>query len=345
MKIIKKVSLAIAAIAILGACSQTIKDTKPIAKADDFGRIDSAVDEYFKQLRLTGSTNELHCVMVLKDGKKLAEFYDTGYGPDFLNICWSMSKTFTATALGFAIQDSLVDVHDKLVDFLPADKLPEVISDTLRTLDLHDLLRMSSGLHDDIAGIGCMLTQHPTKDILSKGFKFWPGDHYEYCSFNTYLLSVVISTITGKSLSAYLDEKLFGPLGIRNYHWDKCPEGYEMGGWGLYLTAESLAKMGQFFLQDGEWEGKQLLSKEWMQEMHKVHIWQNGDAVNEPEHNAGYCYQMWACSKYGCYRLDGAHGQWVIICPEKNAVIVITQSCNKTRRQIQYVWPTIYDAI
>ncbi len=341
----KKYLLFIAATLILGSCCNTSKDTKHLSRAEDFGRIDNAVDAYFKSLRMTGSTNELHSVMVLKDSKILAEHYDIGYGPDVLNICWSMSKTFTAAALGFAIQDSLVSVHDRLVDLLPSDKLPANISDTLRALDLHDLLRMSSGLHDDIDGIGCLKTEHPTLEGLSRGFTFWPGDHYKYCSFNTYLIGVVVCTVTGKSLSEYLDEKLFGPLGIHNYHWDKCAEGYEMGGWGLYLTTESLAKMGQFLLQDGMWEGKQLLSKEWVRQMHAIHIYQDGDTVNEPDHNAGYGYQMWACSRYGCYRLDGAHGQWVIICPEKNAVIVITQICNKTRKQIQDVWPTIYDAI
>lgn len=320
------------------------KDRQHLAKSNDFGRIDGAITEYFQKLRLMGGTNELHSVMVLKDGKKIAEKYDTGYGPDYLNICWSASKTFTATALGFAVQDGLVDVHDKLVDILPKEMLPDVVSDTLRALDLYNLLRMSSGLHDDIGGIGCLSTKHPTKQNLSRGFKFYPGEKYNYCSFNTYLISVVVTTVTGKTVSDYLKEKLFKPLGIRNYHWDKCAEGYDTGGWGLYLTTEGLAKMGQFFLQDGMWNGKQLLNKEWIQQARSAQIYQSENPTKELDHNSGYGYQMWVCT-HNAYRLDGAHGQWVIICPDKNAVIVITQYCNKTRKAIGDVWPTIYDAL
>jgi len=340
----KRIHTIILAALLFGACCNTpVKDT-PIQKAEDFGRLDSAITEYFQDLRMSKSTDELHSVIVLKDGKMLAEYYDTGYGPDFLNICWSASKTFTATALGFAVQDGLVSVHDKLVDILPEDKLPDTISDTLKTLDLYNLLRMSSGLIDDIDGIGSLRTQHPCKEGLSKGFTFMPGDHYQYCSLNTYLISVVVTTVTGKTVSEYLEEKLFQPLGIKNYHWDKCNEGYDMGGWGLYITTRSLAKMGQFFLQDGCWNGKQLLDKDWIDQMRTAQIYQNGDTINEPDHNQGYGYQMWLCT-HGCYRLDGAHGQWIIICPEKNAVIAITQMCSKTRKMIQDIWPTIYDAI
>lgn len=319
-------------------------DIKHIARASDFGRIDSSIPEYLKALRASSGTNELHSVMVLKDGKKLAEYYDTGYGPDFLNICWSASKTFTATALGFAVQDGLVSLSDKLVDIIPESMLPDTVSDTLRELDVYNLLRMSSGLHDDIGGIGSHATLHPTKENLAKGFYFKPGEQYKYCSFNTYLLSVIVQTVTGMPVSEYLDGKLFKPLGIRNYHWDKCAEGYDTGGWGLYLTTESLAKMGQFFLQDGMWEGRQLLDKEWMKAAHTPQIMQSpGDEVLT-DHTSGYGYQMWVCT-HNAYRLDGARGQWVFVCPDKNAVIVITQVCMKTRDVIGQVWPTIYDAI
>lgn len=343
MKRILNVFIAVCLALAVCSCNGK-KDVGHFAKSDDFGRIDYTIPEYLKALRASGGTNELHSVMVLKDGKKLAEYYDTGYGPDFLNICWSASKTFTATALGFAVQDRLVSIDDRLVDILPDSMLPEAVSDTLKELNLYNLLRMSSGLHDDIGGIGSLATLHPTKENLSKGFYFTPGEKYRYCSFNTYLLSVVVQTVTGMSVSEYLDGKLFKPLGIRNYHWDKCAEGYDTGGWGLYLTTESLAKMGQFFLQDGMWDGRQLLNKEWIQEARKAQIYQNPDAIGADDHNSGYGYQMWVCT-HNAYRLDGARGQWVIVSPDKNAVIVITQVCLKTHDVIGKVWTTIYDAI
>lgn len=337
-------ALAVCAALVFAACNSE-KDTQHFAKAEDFGRIDSAPLDYLQAIRSFAGTNELHSLMVLKDGKKLLEYYDVAYGPDFLNICWSASKTFTATALGFAVQDGLVKVEDKLVDILPAEMLPEAVSDTLRALNLYDLLRMASGLYDNIGNIGSGLEKHPTKTGLSKGFQFFPGEKYKYCSFNTYLLSVVVQTVTGKTVEDYLKEKLFEPLGIRQYYWDKCAEGYNTGGWGLYMTTEGLAKMGQFFLQDGVWNGKQLLNKEWLDEARKAQIYQEGVLPENPnDKNIGYGYQMWVCT-HDAYRLDGARGQWVIVCPNKNAVIVITETVLNTSKAIECVWPTIYDKI
>lgn len=116
-----------------------------------------------------------------------------------------------------------------------------------------------------------------------------------------------------------------------------------MGGWGLYITTEALAKMGQFFLQKGEWKGKQLLNKEWMEQAMTAQIYQNGEAVPDDDHANGYGYQMWI-GTHNSARFDGAHGQWVIVCPDKNAVIVITQHTN-ARKMIGNVWTRLYDAI
>ena len=117
-----------------------------------------------------------------------------------------------------------------------------------------------------------------------------------------------------------------------------------MGGWGLYITTESLAKMGQFFLQKGEWNGVQLLNKEWIEAAMSAQIYQEGEPVDGNDSALGYGYQMWCC-QHGAARLDGAHGQWSIICPEKNAVIVITQNSNNARTSIKSVWTRIYDKI
>ena len=340
-------TLLLAAVTIVTAvcCKGPENDNGYFQKADNFGALDEGVQLYLQDLRNQGGTNELNSVMVIKDGKLLEEHYDCCYGPDFLNVCWSASKTFTATAVGFAVQDGLLSVEDKLVKFLDPGQLPETVSDTLASLSVYDLLRMASGLKiDPIGPTGSGELKTPTRTTLEAGFKFAPGERYAYNSHNTYLLSVIVTKVTGKLVQDYLQEKLFTPLGIKDYHWDISAEGYNMGGWGLYISTESLAKMGQFFLQKGEWEGVQLLNKEWMEAAMSPQIYQNGEPEDGNDHALGYGYQMW-CGQHGSARLDGAHGQWSIICPEKNAVIVITQNSNNARKSIKSVWTRIYDLI
>jgi len=333
-----------AALTLSACCNKGITDTRHLKKAANYGALDEAVQLYFQDLRDCGSTGELNSIMILKDGEIIEEYYDNCYGPDFRNICWSASKTFTSTAVGFAVQDGLFTIEDKVVDLLPAELLPDTISDTLASLNVYNLLRMSSGLKKDaIALIGARESDTPTKTTLSYGFKFAPGEKYAYNSFNTYLLSVIVTKATGKLVEDYLQEKLFRHMGIRNYHWDISTEGYDMGGWGLYITTEALAKMGQFYLQKGMWNGEQLLDREWMEQAMSAQIYQEGEPDPTSDHANGYGYQMWV-GTHNSARFDGAHGQWSIICPDKNAVIVITQNTN-ARQMIKSVWTRLYDAI
>ncbi len=343
----KRILTLLATAAVLASCCCGPKsDTDHLKRADDFGRIDDGIQAYFEDLRAIHSTSELNSVMVLKDGEILAEYYDNCYGPDFRNICWSASKTFTSTAIGFAIQDGLLSLDDKLVDFLNEDQLPETVSDTLAGLSVYDLLRMSSGLKlDPIGDTGSGRLETSTRTVLEGGFVFEPGAKYRYNSHNTYLLSVIVTNVTGKSLSEYLEEKLFDELGIRNYSWDTSREGYDMGGWGLYITTEGLAKMGQFYLQKGQWNGKQLLDPGWFDLAMSAQIYQKGGPVEGDDRASGYGFQMWVNSVGGGARLDGAHGQWVLICPDKNAVIVVTENVNNTPPALKAIWKDIYELI
>ncbi len=336
----------VTAAALILCCGCQTRDTKHLKRAADFGRIDDGIQAYYEDLRAIHSTGELNSVMVLKDGEILAEYYDNCYGPDFRNICWSASKTFTSTAIGFAIQDGLVSLDDKLIDFLDEDMLPERISDTLASLNVYNLLRMSSGFKLDLIGnTGSGREKTPTRTTLEGGFIFAPGQMYKYNSLNTYMLSVIVTKVTGMLLEDYLNEKLFKELGIRNYHWDKSQEGYNIGGWGLYITTESLAKMGQFYLQKGIWNGKRLLNEEWFDQAMSAQIYQKGEPIEGDDSASGYGFQMWVNSVGGGARLDGAHGQWVLVCPDKNAVIVVTENVKDTRTAIKAIWQDIYPLI
>ncbi len=292
------------------------------------------------------ATDELHSLMVVKDGKVIYERWDTGHSPEELHVCWSASKTFTATAIGFAVQDGLLSVQDKVIKFFPKEWLPSVIPAELQALTVEHLLIMSSGLEKDTIGdINGLHDPQPSRTALNMGFSFFPGTKYHYNSLNTYLLSVIITRLTGKTVAEYLDGKLFRPLGIRNYVWDLSSEGCSMGGWGLHTTTENLTKMGLFMLNKGVWNGKRILDEAWFDRAMTPHIKQD-PSKDDPtdDWNQGYCYQMWK-GTHNSVRLDGAKCQVVLILPDKNAVITYTASAGKKRPLIEDVWKYIYEEL
>lgn len=295
--------------------------------------------------------HELHALMVVKDGEVVYEKWDHGYGPDHLHVMWSASKTFTATAVGFAVQDGLLDVTDKVVDFFTPEELPEVRSDRLKKMTVHDLLIMSSGFKDD-----CIGRADSGEDFdwaaatLASEIVFEPGSRFEYNSMNTYLLSVIVSRVTGKRVDEYLEDKLFSPLGIENYMWKQSPQGYSAGGWGLYMRTEDFAKMGLFMLRKGVWNDKRLLNEEWFDEAMSAQIMQYAGQGLTPDDvakmtpdawNQGYGYQMWMCPEGGC-RLDGAWAQLCVLYPEKDLVIAVQAHSDNTGGILKYIENRIY---
>ena len=272
-----------------------------LPKSADFGRYDAAFDQVFNDIAKNG-TNELHSLMVVKDGKKIYENYSTGHGPDELHILWSASKTFTSLAIGFARQEALLSLDDKVLDFFP-DEAPENPSEYLKMMTIKDLLMMASGFSKDyLALIRSKTVKDGVRTILASPVTYQPGTIFKYNSSNTYLLSAIITKVTGRTTEDYLENKLFKPLGIRRHIWEQSEEGLSCGGWGLFLQTESMAKAGMFMLQEGKWNGKQLLDPEWIREAtsfkivnyDKNSLDQEGRKKNNnPDWRQGYGYQIW----------------------------------------------------
>ncbi|MBQ9548893.1 MAG: serine hydrolase [Bacteroidales bacterium] len=347
----KKLFTLLAALSLLCACGG--RDSH-LPAAADFGAYDEEFDKVFTEVALSGTT-ELHGMMVLKDGKRIYQRWDTGYGPEHLNILWSASKTFTSTAIGFAIQDGLLGLDDKVISFFPPEDLPAEPCAELQALTVRDLLIMSSGFSEDaLRPVRARTTEHPVRDMLATPFFFEPGSKYKYNSGNTFLLSAIVTRVTGRTTADYLNEKLFQPLGIRRWHWDESTDGYTVGGWGLFLTTESMAKMGQFYLQKGVWNGKRLLDEAWFDEATRPQIYQYDRAgtdeatiaaMADDDWRQGYGFQLWVCT-HNSYRMDGAHGQFIIVMPEKNAVVAISShSGDYKRKLLKSVWTHIYDKL
>lgn len=324
-------------------------------KSADFGKFDAEIDKVFTGITEFEGTDELHSMIVLKDGKKIYERYDTGHNPEDLRVFWSASKTFTAVAVGFAVQDGLLKVDDKVISFFGDEDLPARRSEWLEKLTVKNLLTMSSGLGTD--GIGktrSHIWKNPAREVLAVPMAFEPGSRFKYNSMNTYLLSEIIQRLTGMKTSEYLNIKLFRPLGIDRWAWEESAAGVTVGGWGLYSTTETLAKMGQFLLQKGMWGGKQLLDPSWIEDLSSCQILQYDPSEITAEQLAefatnesrqGYGYQVWRCT-HNAYRLDGAHGQLCIIIPEKNAVIAIHSSFHRGLKNLfNLVWENIYPVL
>jgi CubicO group peptidase (beta-lactamase class C family) len=269
--------------------------------------------------------------------------------PHILN---SVSKTFTASAVGFAVAEGRLKVTDKVISFFP-DKLPAEVSENLKKLEIRHLLTMTSG-HDVEPNRRNMAEgQDWVEYFLAAPFVHEPGTFYLYNSMATYVLSAIVQKVTGEKVVDYLYPRLFRPLGIVGATWQESPQGINTGGWGLYLKTEDLAKMGQLFLQKGEWNGRQLLPAEWIEAASSAQVESLPAGVRrenlkvKPKDSdwlQGYGYQMWRC-RHNAYRADGAAGQYIIVMPDQNAVVAITANLGDMQAEINLVWKYLLPAL
>ena len=322
--------------------------TRPLTRSNpDQEQFDtSAVDTYLEAV--ARNNQDLHSLMILRHGKVIAEHWAKGFSAYKNHVLHSVSKAFTSTAIGFAVAENRLRVTDKVISFFP-DILPDTVSEWLAALDIRDLLTMTSGF--DIKASDDIRNQPGNweKLCLSVPITSKPGEKFIYNSMNTYLLSAILKKVTGQNPTDYLYPRLFRPLGIAGVVWEKNPEGIEKGGWGLHAKTEDLAKLGQFYLQRGKWEGKQLLPESWFDEAttasHKqAPQWvMPGTKAKDSDWMQGYGYQLWRC-RHNAYRADGAYGQFIIVIPGKDAVIVTTANIAAMQDEINLIWEYLLPA-
>jgi CubicO group peptidase (beta-lactamase class C family) len=287
---------------------------------------------------------EFHSMMMVRHGKVIAEGWWNPYASDLKHTMYSVSKSFTATAIGFAVSEGRLKVSDKVISFFP-DKLPSVVNENLAALEIKHLLSMSVGNEKEPMGI--ILGQDWVKDFLASPIENQPGSKFLYNSAATYMLSAIIQKVTGQKTIEYLRPRLFEPLDIKGIDWEVDPQGINVGGWGLRLKTEDMAKFGQLFLQKGKWNGKQILPESWITEASTSKIMQNPDATPDQLSNndwiQGYCYQMWRC-RNNTYRGDGANGQFIIVMPDQDAVVILTAETTNMQAEIDLVWKHLLPA-
>lgn len=290
------------------------------------------------------SKHEFHSMMMLRNGKVIAEGWWDPYNPELVHTMYSVSKSFTATAIGFAVAEQQLSVSDKVLDFFPSYK--EGASDYLRQLEIKDLLTMSVG-HEKSFNQDIFPKEDWVEAFMAMPIANEPGTKFMYNTSASYMLSVIIKKVTGQNLTEYLTPRLFDPLGIKGIDWETDPEGIDTGGWGLRLKTEDMAKFGLLFLQKGKWEGKQLLPESWIEEASTAKIMQEPDADATKLANndwiQGYAYQMWR-SRNNSYRADGAYGQYILVLPEVQGVIIFTSETNDLQGILNLAWQHLLPA-
>ncbi len=285
----------------------------PRTSPEEQGVPSKALVELFDSLHFMPGT-DIHSMIVMRHGKVVGEFYPAPFAPEYRHTQYSSSKTLVSLAVGIAIDENRLRLTDRVAAFFP-EYLPDSVSANLAKMTLEDLLTMQSGIKPDW-GMRSRGTEW-IRTFLSKEVTNVPGEVFAYDSMVTYMISAIVQKVTGKTVLEYLKEKMFAHMNISKVNWEISPEGVNTGGWGLHIQSESLAKVGQMWLDDGVWNGEQLVSKEWIALMSSKHA--NGG-------DYGYGYQVWMCKYPGAVRADGALGQYVIVVPEKDVVIVLTEA-------------------
>ncbi|MBQ3978974.1 MAG: serine hydrolase [Bacteroidales bacterium] len=339
--------LVLAVLISLAACSPK-NGNLPRGKAS--AQMDKAMSEYLQAVK--DCAEDLHSIMVVQHGKVLAEHF---FVPDTAHVLHSVSKTFTSTAVGFAISEGLLHLDDKIVDLFP-ESVPENASDTLSRITIRHLLTMNSGHGKDPTGSVRSNDGDWVRGFMEWPIEYEPGTCYCYNSLGTYVLSAAVQKVTGQKVVDYLESRLWQPLGIEKPKWLESPAGINTGGWGLYLHTEDLAKMGLCILNGGKFAGKQVIPADWVKEMSAKQVPCCPAGTNEVqmrERNVdpassdwlqGYGYQMWRC-RHNAFRADGAYGQYIIVIPEKDAVVVTTAQIGDMQEEINLIWDHILPAL
>ena len=328
--------------------------TKQLPRAEASVKMSKAAGKYLADVAKAGQ--DLHSIMIVKDGNVVYEKWMSEGKENEPHILNSVSKTFTSMAVGLAISEGWLSLDEKIVDIFP-EHYPENPSEFLKEITVEHLLTMSCGHSTDPTYKSWEVKDRSwIRFFMEHPVTHKPGTLFCYNSLGTYVLSAIVQKKTGEKIADYLYPRLFRPLGINNVNWSESYEGINTGGWGLYLKTEDLAKMGLMILQKGKFNGRQVIPSGWIEAASTAQVpcvpaGMNSDEADKLKKAAktsdwlqGYGYQMWRC-RNNAFRADGANGQYIIVIPDKNAVVVTTANIQDMQGEINLIWKHILPAL
>ncbi len=290
---------------------------------------------------LEREVDAVHSVMLLRHGHVIAEGWWEPFRRDDPHALFSLSKSFTSSAIGLLVAEGRLSIDDPVLKFFP-DETPAQVSAHLQVMRVRHLLSMATGHETEPAlRTRAQWQKSWVRAFLAHPVKYEPGTHFLYNSMATYMLSAIVTQVTGERLVDYLRPRLFEPLGIQKPFWEVSPQGINTGGWGLHITTGDIAAFGQMYLQKGVWRGQRILPESWVE---AATSWQvsNGDNSNN-DWEQGYGYQFWRC-RHNLYRGDGAMGQYCIVMPEQDAVLVLTSGLGDMAKPMALAWEHLLPA-
>ena len=280
--------------------------------------------------RIEENQIELHSFMVIRHGQCAAKGWWKPYDEKFRHPLYSFSKSLTATAIGFAEQEGILSLDEKIVDIFP-DLLPENPSENLKKITLHHLLIMGCGHETEIMDN----SENWISTFLHHPVLHEPGTFYKYNTAGTNMLAAVLRKKTGQNVTEFLKSRLLEPLGITSLTCALLGDGTELGGGGMKMVTEDMAKFTYFLSRQGEWEGKQLLRKDWFERACHKQIETEGDSEGHVKDWAqGYGYQCWMCRYPGSFRADGAYGQFGVVFPDLDLIVILTTATEQTQEEL-----------
>lgn len=286
---------------------------------------------------------EPHGLIVQSHGHRVLETYWSPHRAGQARLVYSLSKSFAGAALGLALEDGLLSLDDRVVDHLPLTAIPDAgIDERTARMTVRHLASMASG-HADETLLRAFMTD-PTdlvRAFLGLPPEHEPGTWFAYNQPTTLTLSAILSHLTGKRLTEQLRVRLLDLLGIENFYWTQYRTGVDVGFSGVFTDLDGIARLGQLHLDRGVWNGRQLLSSDWVDMASTVQI-DNSQRL-EPDWRRGYGFQLWMC-RHG-YRGDGAYGQYMIVLPEWNTVVAFFSCTGVMQTVMDHVWDLLLPAL
>jgi CubicO group peptidase (beta-lactamase class C family) len=327
---------SLVAVALLAVCGSLCRGADLPRSSPEEQGVDSAAVLAFVEAA-DRTLDVMNSFMLVRHGHVVAEGWWAPYDAQSPHSLYSLSKSFTSTAVGLAIADGKLSLDDSVLKFFP-EEAPAQPGANLKAMRVRDLLRMSTGQQTEPRRTA---SEPWAKTFLAHPVPFKPGTHFLYNTSATYMLSAIVQKATGTTVLDYLKPRLFEPLGIERPTWEASPQGVTVGGYGLSIRTEDIARFGQLYLQKGRWHGKQLVPESWVEAATAL---QTSNGSNpQSDWDQGYGYQFWRC-RHGAYRGDGAFGQFCIVLPEQDAVIAITSGVREMQAVLNLVWDKLLPA-